>query len=138
MFDGTVTTEPIDLAGPVDLWVRVHSTAPTTDVFAKLLDVDPDGSVHMLVRGQAVLTRPDADRLVRIEMGHTGYRLRPGHRLRLHLTSSDFPEYAPNPGTAENRWTAEERKPSTQRLVTDPAAPVRLDLSVLPATGEAG
>ena len=71
-------------------------------------------------------------------MGHTGYRLRPGHRLRLHLTSSDFPEYAPNPGTAENRWTAEERKPSTQRLVTDPAAPVRLDLSVLPATGEAG
>ena len=105
VFDGTPAVEPLDLAGPVDLWVRVTSTAPTTDVFAKLLDVDPDGSARMIVRGQAVLTRPDADRLVRIEMGHTGYRLRPGHRLRLHLTSSDFPEYAPNPGTAENRWT---------------------------------
>jgi predicted acyl esterase len=134
VFDGTAATEPLDLAGPVDLWVRVGSTAPTTDVFAKLLDVDPEGSARMIVRGQAVLTRPDADRLVRIEMGHTGYRLRPGHRLRLHLTSSDFPEYAPSPGTAENRWTAEDRRPSIQRLVTDASAPVRLDLRVLPAT----
>ena len=73
-FDGTPAVAPLDLAGPVDLWVRVSSSAPTTDVFAKLLDVDPDGSARMIVRGQAVLARPDADRLVRIEMGHTGYR----------------------------------------------------------------
>ena len=132
VFEGTAAAEPLDLAGPVDLWVRVASTAPTTDVFAKLLDVAPDGSAHMIVRGQAVLAPPDAERLVRIEMGHTGYRLRPGHRLRLHLTSSDFPEFTLNPGTAENPWTAEDRRPSTQRLVTDASAPVRLDLHVLP------
>jgi uncharacterized protein len=135
VFDGAVADEPLDLAGPVDLWVRVDSTAPTTDVFAKLLDVAPDCSAHMIVRGQATLTRPDGDHLVRVEMGSTGYRLRPGHRLRLYLTSSDFPEYAPNPGTAENRWTAEDRRPSTQRLVIDASAPVRLDLRVVPTEG---
>lgn len=36
----------------------------------------------------------------------TGYRLRPGHRLRLHLASSDFPLYNWRPGTAENPWHA--------------------------------
>jgi hypothetical protein len=68
---------------------------------------------------------------VRIEMGHTGYRLRPGHRFRLNVASSDFPEFMRHPGTAENPWLALETKPSTQRLISTPGAPASLRLTVL-------
>jgi hypothetical protein len=123
--------EPVDLAGPVDLLVTVTSTAPSAYLFAKLLDEAPDGSARLIVRGQGELTDTSGATPARIEMGHTGYRLRPGHRFRLNVASSDFPEYMRHPGTAENPWLAVTTKPSTQRLVTRPDAPASLRLTVL-------
>jgi predicted acyl esterase len=64
-------------------------------------------------------------------MGHTGYRLEPGHRLRLNVASSDFPEYMRHPGTDDNPWLATETKQSTQRLFSRPGAPASLRLTVL-------
>jgi uncharacterized protein len=64
-------------------------------------------------------------------MGHTGYRLRPGHRFRLNIASSDFPEFMRHPGTDENPWLATETKASTQRLISGPGAPSALRLTVL-------
>ena len=107
------------------------STAPSTYLFAKLLDEAPDGTARMIVRGQGHLTDVSGTEPVRIEMGHTGYRLRPGHRLRLNIASSDFPEYMRHPGTGENPWLATETKPSTQRLLSRPSARPVLSLTVL-------
>jgi len=132
IFETEALSEDLDLAGPVYLWARVASTAVTADVFARLLDVGPDGSAHLIVRGQAEFTSPDEQTLRRIELGHTGYRVRAGHKLRLQLASSDFPEYALNPGNGENRWTATDFRPATHTLTTDAASPARLDLTVLP------
>ncbi|MFF5085013.1 CocE/NonD family hydrolase [Actinoplanes sp. NPDC000266] len=115
-FDGPVADAPIDLAGSVDLYVRVSSTAPTTDVFAKLCDRTPSGEIRQIVRGQGLLTTPGPDGLARIELGHTGYRLRPGHRLHLQISSSDYPEFPPNSGSDADRWTAIDRRPSVQTL----------------------
>ncbi|MGP4027439.1 CocE/NonD family hydrolase [Actinomadura sp. 3N407] len=134
-FDTAASRDDLDIAGPVDLFLRMESTAPTTDVYAKLFDVAPDGGCHMISRGQGVLTEPDAKEPVRVEMTHTGYRLRRGHRLRLHIASSDYPEFAPNPGTGENPWTAERRRDSRQTLRTGPAPACRLELRVLPGPG---
>jgi uncharacterized protein len=122
---------PVDLAGPVDLLVTVTSSAPSAYVFAKLLDEQPDGTARMIVRGQGELTDVSGAARQRIEMGHTGYRLRPGHRFRLNITSSDFPEYMRHPGTGENPWLATETKPSTQRLIVRPDAPASLRLTLL-------
>jgi len=47
----------------------------------------------MLVRGQAQVQEPDPGHAVDISLGHTGYRLRSGHRLRVHLACSDYPLY---------------------------------------------
>ncbi len=132
VFDGDAVDEPLDLTGPVDLFVRIGSESPTTDVFARLLDVDPGGEARLIVRGQAHLLAPSESTLVRIELGHTGYRVRVGHRLRLHLTSSDFPEYVPHPGSDANPWFAAELRPSLQALSTDPTAPAYLALTVSP------
>lgn len=130
-FETDAYAKNLDLAGPVYLWARISSTAPTADVFARLLDVAPDGTAHMILRGQAEFTAPDDATLRRIELGHTGYRVRPGHKLRLQLASSDFPEFVPNPGTGENRWTATEFKEATHTLTSDSISPARLDLTVL-------
>lgn len=132
VFDSGPLEKDLDLAGPVDLWVRVGSDAVTADVFARLVDVAPDGTAHLVVRGQAEITAPDHQSLRRIELGHAGYRFRAGHRLRLHIASSDFPEYLLNPGTGENRWTATEFRLARHTLTTDAAQPARLDLTVLP------
>ncbi|MFG2965880.1 CocE/NonD family hydrolase [Streptomyces sp. NPDC048288] len=125
-------TDPVDLAGPVDLYVRVSSSAPTTDIYAKLCDRAPDGTLRQIVRGQGILRTPGEDEPARIEMGHTGYRLRPGHSLHLLISSSDYPEFPPNPGTDENRWTARERVGSRQVLHTDGPRPSHLTVTVLP------
>jgi predicted acyl esterase len=118
----TFTTDeletPLDLAGPVSATLRVTSTAASTALFAKVLDVFPDGTSRMLQRGQA-LERDAADGgMARVELGHLGYRVQAGHRLRLHVASSDFPLYLWHPGTTENPWTASSGTPSEQRLRT--------------------
>ncbi|WP_406386284.1 CocE/NonD family hydrolase [Streptomyces sp. NBC_01618] len=115
LFTGAVLAEPLDLAGPVELKLDVESTAPTFDVLAKLLDVAPDGATHMIVRGNAQGTGRGE---LRLDLGHTGYRVRPGHRLALLIASSDFPLYVPNSGTDESPWLAPALKPSTQTLHT--------------------
>lgn len=131
VFESEAQPQPLDLAGPVDLFVRVASSAPTADIYAKLCDRAPDGSIHQIVRGQGVLTQPGSGSLARIELGHTGYRLRPGHRLHLQIASSDYPEFPPNSGTTENRWTAARRAGSRQVLHTDPARASHLVLTVV-------
>ena len=128
VFDG-----PIDLAGPVSLLVGVGSTAPSTALFAKLIDVDSDGSALMLTRGQLVVHDPDPSQPVRVDLAHVGYRLLPGHRLRLQLASSDFPLYLPHPGTAEDPWQATAGRPSEQTLQVGGGVEASLSVTVVDA-----
>jgi uncharacterized protein len=130
IFDGEVLERPMDLTGPVNLNIRVSSDATSTDIFARLLDVSPDGAAHMITRGQGHVLNPSESVTVKIELGHTGYRVRRGHHLRLHLMSSDFPEYVPHPGTDVDPWLATETQPSHQVLHTDAVAPSYLVLTV--------
>jgi predicted acyl esterase len=125
-FDSEPLDSPLDLAGPVTLRARLRSTAPSADVFVKLLDVDPSGAAHMIVRGQAQADTDAGPVTMDVTLGHTGYRVRRGHRLRLHIASSDFPLYVPNPGTGENPWLALETAPSEQAIVLGGDDPTRV------------
>ncbi|MFG2938670.1 CocE/NonD family hydrolase [Streptomyces sp. NPDC048282] len=131
VFAGPALCAPLDLAGPVTLDLRLAGTASVFDVYAKVLDLAPDGTARLVVRGQVSVRGGDGDREVRIECGHTGYRMRPGHRLGLLLTSSDYPMYLPCPGDDTNPWTAHTAKPSTQTLRTGGARPSRLTVTAL-------
>ncbi|HTU29426.1 MAG TPA: CocE/NonD family hydrolase, partial [Solirubrobacteraceae bacterium] len=103
-FDGEPAGEPQLLAGPVSLRVTIRSTGPEMDLFARLTDVSPEGATHLVARGQLTLHDPARPTPVEIDMGHVGYRLATGHRMRLTIASSDFPEFVPAPGTGEHRW----------------------------------
>lgn len=130
VFTGPVRAEPLDLAGPVHAVLHAESTAPTFDLFVRLLDLAPDGTARLILRGCA---QPDAPGAWQVELGHTGYRLRAGHRLVLLVTSSDFPNHVPNSGTTENPWLTAAPKAGLQTLRTGPAHPTRLRVTVLPA-----
>lgn len=132
-FTSEARNQPLDLAGPVLLRARVGSSATSTQLHAKLLDVAPDGSARMITRGQALIEAPSEDDLSEVYMGHTGYRLRPGHRLRIHLACSDFPLFLWLPGTGENPWLATRTEPNQQTLVTGGSVPSHLALTVLPS-----
>jgi hypothetical protein len=124
--------ELLELAGPIALTAVVRSSGPVMDLFARLLDVDPDGAARYIARGQIVVDPATEDTLVRVSLCHTGYLLRPGHALGLHLFSSDFPEFVPNPGTGANRWLATETRANEQTVRLGGAEPARLTITVLP------
>jgi uncharacterized protein len=130
-FTAEPVRRPLDLAGPVRMRVHVGSSATSMHLHAKLGDVAPDGSAHMLVRGQIHVQDPDPGGAVDISLGHTGYRLSPGHRLRIHLACSDYPLYIWHPGTGENPWHATVAKRNEQTLATGGTAPSHLSITVL-------
>ncbi|MCZ4119911.1 CocE/NonD family hydrolase [Streptomyces sp. H39-S7] len=133
VFTSAVRDTPLDLAGPVQAVLHVESTAPTFDVFVRLLDLSPDGAARLIVRG---CVQADAPGEARIDLGHTGYRLRPGHRLALVIAGSDFPNHLPNSGSRENPWLTTAPKASLQTLRTGSTHPSRLHLTILPDSGE--
>jgi putative CocE/NonD family hydrolase len=136
-FVGDATATDTDLAGPVSVTATVVSTGPRTDLFARLYDVAPDGTLFRIARGQTTIERAEEPLTVALDLGHVGYRLRAGHRLRLHLQSSDFPEFVPQPGTHESGWTAVEVRPTEQTVLLGGPDGLRVDLLVLDEPGPA-
>jgi len=122
-FTSEPSGEPLDLAGPVDVYLTLSSSCSSMHVYAKLCDVYPDGSTHMLVRGEMLVKEADYRRPVEFRMlTHTAYRLLPGHRLRLALASSDFPQFLWHPGTDESPWFAKVGKTNKQTIATGGAS----------------
>jgi uncharacterized protein len=125
-FTAAPFSEPLDLAGPISASLAVGSSATSMHLFVRLLDVSPEGSAHMIVHGECVVRDPRPDAPVRVDLSHTAYRVRPGHRLRLHIACSDFPLNLPHPGTEENPWLATSGERNTQRLLGGGASWVSL------------
>lgn len=126
--------EPLDLAGPMEVSVRLTSSGPSTHVMARVTDVAPDGHALRILDGAALASAPWPSS-VTVDLGHTGYRMRPGHRLRLELSSSEFPRYVLHPGTTADPWTAKDVRSTEQQLVLGGTAAAALRCFVLPANG---
>jgi putative CocE/NonD family hydrolase len=134
---------PVDVAGGVQPVLYVSSDAKDTDFAVKLVDVAPDGTAYII--GDTILRaryREGLDHEVMMQPGQT-YRLQPtpmttalrfekGHRIRIEITSSDFPKFARNLNTGGDNVT--ESRPVAARNVVHhaPDAASYVELSVLP------
>jgi putative CocE/NonD family hydrolase len=133
VFRADAVGDDSDLVGRVSLSGHFDSTGPVMDVFARLLDVDLDGGVHLITRGQVNIPEVADGRDISIDLGQVGYRLQAGHALMLYVASSSFPEFMPQPGTGDDPWTAVEGVANRQSTRVGGSAGLRLQLQVLPA-----
>ena len=106
-YAGDVLSEDLTLAGSVSVTLHVASDCPDTDFVAKLVEVHPDGRallvmdgvVRMLFRDGTAAAQPLAPgevAMVTIPLGHIHHTVRAGNRLRVDVSSSNFPRRARN------------------------------------------
>ena len=125
VYESEPMPQPLDLAGPASLTMVLTSGAESTHLMASVSDLSPDGSALKILDGAAHVDGP-WPREVTVELGSTGYRLRPGHRLRLAFSSSEFPRYLLHPGTTADPWTAQDSRPTEQQTILGGARAARL------------
>jgi uncharacterized protein len=133
-----------EVTGPttVDLWAQ--SSSPDTDFTAKLAVVKPDGQVVNLNDGivrtsfrdslsNPTPVPPNQPTKYRIQIWPTSYQYRAGDRIRLEISSSDYPQFAPNPNTGEPFGQSAATVVATQTILHDAAHPSSVTVPVIPA-----
>ncbi len=134
--------EPIELTGPVRMELWAATDAPDTDFTAVLVNVHPDGRAYNLCEG-AVRARhsgtpvplvPGAVYRFTIDLAATSIVLPAGHRLRLHVSSSCFPEWEPNPNTGRPIGvdTDADLRVARQQVFHDQLHPSHVVLPIIP------
>ncbi|MDZ4402717.1 CocE/NonD family hydrolase [Prosthecobacter sp.] len=104
-------TTALEVTGYPEVILHAASSAPDTDFFAKLIDVAPDGTNRDIASGMVRaryrdgldkprLLKPGEAVEYRIKLRPTSNEFQPGHRIRLDITSSDFPNYDRSHNTA--------------------------------------
>ncbi|MFE5287822.1 CocE/NonD family hydrolase [Nocardia sp. NPDC056611] len=148
----TYTTAPMpgdtEITGPVRMTLWAASSAPDTDFTAKLVAVAPDGSTVNLNNG--IIRAAFRDSLERpapivpgqpyrysIDIWPTSYLVKAGYKIRVEVSSSDFPQFAPNPNTGDPFGENTNTQVATQTVYHDPEHPSALVLPIIPA-GDAG
>ncbi|MDV6212731.1 CocE/NonD family hydrolase [Rhodococcus erythropolis] len=131
------TSEPLaddlEVTGRIQASIFVTTDAPTTDWVVRLCDVGPDGVSRNIVDGiRRVQAAPDEYTEQHIDLWSTSYVFAAGHRLRLQVTSSNFPRWYRNLNTGTN-GDATQMKTARQRVAHDVTRPSRLVLPIIPA-----
>ena len=135
--------EEIEVTGPVKVVLHASSDAVDTDFVAKLVDVYPDGSTYNMAEGilraryrdgtgTPKLLTPGEVYKMEIDMVGTSVAFRKGHRIRVHVTSSHFPQFDRNPNTGAKFGTTSEVKVANQTIYHDAARPSHILLPVIP------
>lgn len=135
---------PIEATGPVELRLFASSSAPDTDFTGKLVDVYSDGRAIILTEGilraryrnsftQPEWLDPNTIYELRLNLWATANMFLPGHRIRLEVSSSNFPRFDRNSniGGVIARQTREQYQPAVNRIFHDAAHPSCLILPVI-------
>jgi uncharacterized protein len=141
-YTSDVAVERLDIVGDVALVLYASSSAVDTDFFAKVLDVLPDGRALEVASGlvrarfrkgydREVLLDPGAVEQYDVNLGPTAARILPGHRLRVHVCSSNFPYLDRNMNTGNGFGVDAEGVVAQQTVFHDSSRPSRLELRVL-------
>jgi putative CocE/NonD family hydrolase len=143
-FTSEVLTEPVEVTGHVSLTLFASSSAPDTDFTGKLVDVFPDGRAIFLTDGilraryrnslaEPEPLTPGEPYELGLDLSITSNVFLPGHRIRLEVSSSNFPRYDRNSNTggviAEE--SADQVTVAVNRILHGPAHPSRLILPVI-------
>jgi putative CocE/NonD family hydrolase len=135
--------QDVEVTGPVTLDLFASSTAPDTDFTAKLVDVSPDGTPYNLTEGilraKFRLSTSEPTPIVpgnvyeyKIDLWSTSNVFLKGHKIRLEVSSSNFPRFDRNLNTGLNAATSAAFVPATNTVYHDAGHPTALILPVVP------
>ena len=140
------------VVGPITATLWVATDGPDTDFTAKLIDVHPSSDDYpagyaMLLTDGILRLRyaedPASPRLrqpgevvrATITLMPTANLFLPGHRIRLDISSSNFPKFDVNPNTGEPDGAARRRRIAVNTVFADADRPSHILLSLLPLQG---
>ncbi|MGI8687922.1 MAG: CocE/NonD family hydrolase [Thermomicrobiales bacterium] len=135
--------QPVEVTGPVKLILHASSSASDTDWTAKLVDVSPCGYARNLTDGilraryrksmrQGILLAPGEVTAYEVDLWSTSNTFLPGHRIRLEVSSSNFPRFDRNPNTGDVPGRSTEMVSALQMVFHSSEYPSRLALPVIP------
>jgi uncharacterized protein len=133
----------LEVTGPVHLDFFASSSAVDTDFTAKLVDVSTDGSAINLTEGilraryrdsqeSATPLTPGKVYPLTIDLWATSNLFRAGHRIRLEISSSNFPRFDRNLNTGESAATSSKMDTATNTILHDAQHPSALVLPIVP------
>jgi putative CocE/NonD family hydrolase len=141
------TSKPLkhdtEVIGPVQAVLYIATSAKDTDFTAKLVDVFPDGYARNLTDGILRLryrNSLDAPELAKagevyritIDAGVTSNVFLKGHRIRLEISSSNFPRFDRNPNTGGSPMDETRLLKANQTVYHDRERPSHVVLMVMP------
>ena len=144
------TSEPlkegIEVSGPMDATLYVSSDAKDTDFTVKVIDVYPDGTAYNLDETiqRAALSRwlrqaggVDGDRTrfikVTLQPMNTSNYFPAGHRIRIEVSSSNFPRFDRNLNTGGNNYDEVKGVVAHNAIHHSGEYPSKITLSVVKA-----
>jgi len=100
----------VKIAGPVEARLFISSSAVDTDFTAKLVDVEPNGYCGNVTEGilraryrdsmkQVNFMEPGEVYEISVDLWHVAHTFKPGHKIRLEISSSSFPRWDRNSNT---------------------------------------
>jgi putative CocE/NonD family hydrolase len=141
------STPPLDadveVTGPVTLDIFASSSAVDTDFTAKLVDVWPNGFAQNLTEGilraryrestkAPKLIEPGKVIEYQVDAWSTSNVFLKGHRIRVEVSSSNFPRFDRNLNTGKSSSDSRESVSATNTIYHDPEHPSALILPVVP------
>lgn len=141
-FTSDVLTEPLEVTGHLTLTLFASSSAVDTDFTGKLVDVFPDGRAIFLTDGivraryrnslaEPEPLTPGETYELTLDLSITSNVFLPGHRIRLEVSSSNFPRYDRNTNTGGVTSQDSEVTPAINHILHGPDHPSRLTLPII-------
>jgi uncharacterized protein len=137
--------EDVEVTGPITVHLWAISSARDTDFVARLVDVHPDGYAQNLTdgiiraryrnfaQGEApALIEPGNAYEYEIDLWATSNVFKVGHRIRLDMTSSNFPRWDRNPNTGHDFGADAELVVAHQTILHDREHPSYVVLPFIP------
>jgi hypothetical protein len=149
VYSSAPLSEGMEVSGPMDFTVYLSSDRKDTDITVKVIDVYPDGRAYNLDENiQRVRYREGYDKppvfmtpgnVYKVTMTpmQTSNYFAAGHRIRIEVSSSNFPRFDRNLNTGGNNY--DETKPLIAHNVIHHSAqyPSKLTITVVPKPGGA-
>jgi uncharacterized protein len=136
--------QELEVTGPLKVILHASSSATDTDFTAKLVDVHPCGMARNLNDGilraryrnsmsEPELLTPGKITEFEIDLVATSNAFLPGHRIRVEISSSNFPRFDRNPNTGEQPGRSDRVVSALQTIHHSAQHPSRIILPVIPA-----